>query len=380
MDQGTVSTVHVPGGSHRTGFAGQDLGEQNTVVISKIPSSARALVYNLVQLDGDAESLQWATVAIVYKALLAKLPDPQQRQDLLDELILQVEEAEVHPAMLLAFVRYDPHHRVVRPAVLAYLRYRRASFDEPFVATAELLGLLHDREVENRGAALAGLVLSGDRRVCAVARTIRDTFSAAEAKQLAEAVAAPVSPASIEFCLNWVLDAVAGQHTEIAEEVAEALEAMLLLASAEPIRDSLYQFGPYGFRNGATLPSVSYSEVRRELLGLLYASRTPDHPLVARLASVFANPAYAWARRVQFEAEQQERRIRHDRRVINLVPHIERRRHERRLDEERRARSDRRERMERRDGDRRVVSLAPAVERRSENRRHNGDRRAVARR
>ncbi|MEO2174356.1 MAG: hypothetical protein ABGY96_09685 [bacterium] len=237
-------------------------------------------------------------------------------------------------------MHYEPDPEMVRLAVWGYLERRRSSADEPLIASQDILSILAKRNVVNRGAAFAGLISFGDRRLCSAARSIGDSISPAEAMDFSKAVtgpqfANPVYRATLEFCLIWLADLATREKYDVLAHIASAVSSMVNSKSARMIQDIQFNFGPYGFVSKQSLPQLSLDDMLSEFKPLLELLTRHNVPALTELIRTLQIPGYKKpenfiARRlVPTRRHTLERRF-SQRRQRNVAPQIKRRVEERR--------------------------------------------------
>ncbi len=312
-----------------------DLGRSFT---TSLPPSLESLSYHFSTINRDTDSALFRTLRIVYQAFVSECT-PDQRLVFLTHTIERVESVVQDPAALKVFIQFEPDQQIVCLAVWAYLQHRKARFDNPFVAAGEIAGIFVDGDPVNRGAVFAALVCFGDRRVCALARTIKGNITAADARSFALAVSTPLNRVTLEFCLTWLLELVRRKDFEIAIPVSSALSAMIVKDASLMIHHDQYNFGPYAFPSATNYPSVRLGEFLVELSPILDALAELDKPALNQMIAIFRNPGSVTLdqlerRKLSTRRRSTDRRA-SDRRIVDIVPHIERRSQQRRNEERR---------------------------------------------
>ncbi len=242
--------------------------EVTEVYQNEIPDSARCLEYNLNLLNQNSSAQSFDTIRFVYEVYAEEF-DVSVRKTLLESTIENVRTIKQDPATLLVFIHYEPDPEIVQLAVSAYLVHRRCSLDNPFLATQDILSFLTNRNVVNRGAVFAGLICFGDRRVCSAVRPIRDSISVAEAREISIAAMGPLHRVTAEFCLTWLLDLANRKQYEVLEHIASAVSSMVVSNTALKVRDTQFNFGPYGFASNQSLPEVTLGDLLAELAPII---------------------------------------------------------------------------------------------------------------
>jgi len=303
-----------------------------------IPNSVNSLLYNLHRLDDDLDSALYGTIGVVYKAFVEDVGD-EQREKVFRSVLEEIEVSELDPTTILAFIRFEPNHPLVCSAVWSYLKNRVVSFKNPFVATQHIVSVLTEHDVVNRGAVYAGLVCFGDRRVCAVARTIRDSISPAEARAFATAVTSPLNRTTIVFCIEWVVKLVNRNQFEAAIPIVLALSAMIVRDSTLDVRDTEYNFGPFGFSSFINHPGIEFQDLLLELMPILDTLSALEKPAVDQMIEIFMDPSSSSLEQLKWRKDASQRKSTNrrasDRRIVDITLHINRRALQRRGEERR---------------------------------------------
>ena len=309
-----------------------------SVFNNEIPKSVSSLLSFHSELNDDLCSPQYQTLGIVYMAFVAEVSDAQ-RKIVFRTVLEKVEEAEFDTGLVLAFIRYEPNHQLVCAAVWTYLQHRRASLEDPFRAVSEIVSILTRQDVVNRGAAYAALIFFGDRRVCSIARSIRDSITPTEARALVTTVTSPLHRATIEFCLEWLVKLVGRNQFDVAIPVSFAISAMIVRDSTLLVCDKEYNFGPYGFSSFTDFPDIDLKDFRVELNPILKVLSEWNEPALNHMIEVIANPTATSLEELEQRRDtprrQNANRRASDRRIVDIAPRINRRASQRRRDERR---------------------------------------------
>ncbi|MEM7364778.1 MAG: hypothetical protein AAF525_12200 [Pseudomonadota bacterium] len=308
-----------------------------------VPHSFRVLNHNLLQLNATSHPLLIDSIKILYSAFIVEVED-DQRKAVFEFLVQEVKAAEMHPSALMAFIQYETNHFLVRRAVRSFLELRRVDLDDPYAACIEIILQMKNKQVVNLGAVLAGLVCFGDRRTCALLRTIRSSITAPEARAFAHATAGPLRQAGLEFCLEWLIELQRTAQLDIAVQIAAALSVMVLEDETLIVHDYDHAFGPYAIAHGQTSREISFMQFLSEVKPLLKELEESDLPALQGMLEIFENPGgtsidVLERRKVTTRRMLEDRRV-SDRRIVSITPLIDRR-------------SDQRRQMERREGARR---------------------------
>ena len=325
----------------RSSHAPAPMNEIQEVFSGNTPQCVEALLYMVSQPVQDP--LAESTLESIYRCFLEDIDDDARKLTLLC-FVRQVQELELEPEALLPFCRFDTNHQIVNDAVRSYLQCKRGTLDEPFLAASVLLELFDEGKIRNSGAAFAGLVCFGDRRLCSVLRTTRDSLSVPELRAFARGVSSPIFEATIEFCVDWLIDLADNRDFEKAVHVASAIASIVINDSSHLVYRPNFHFGPMLFPNGNQTDPVRLNELLGDLEPMLETLRRYGMPTVDRMIEIISDPMAAS--------------------VSNL---------------DRRTQSNRRQKSDRRGSDRRIVDIKPAIERRSGDRRELNRRQRVRR-
>ena len=301
-------------------------------------SSVGSLLYLLQQLNGDSNPPLDQTISIVYKTFMQEVDD-DRRLPLFQYLVQQVESCAMNPDVILAIVKFETNHFLVNRATGAFIKHKQASFERPFAAVEIIADLIVSRQVANRGAVFAGLICLGDRRVCAVARSIRDCITVEDARAFSRAAAGPLQASTIEFCMEWMHQLIRDNEFELAIQVAYGLSSLVINDATLMVNDACYNFGPFGFTLGTISPQRPFGELLTELAPLVEQFSEGKLPAINRMIEILKDPASHSLdrldqRKVRTRRTTPDRRV-SDRRIVDIAPRIERRNGQRRSRERR---------------------------------------------
>lgn len=312
--------------------------ELDEIFSGAVPGSLGSLIYNLRHLTEASDPFLWQSIKIIYRAF-AEDVDDDLRKSVFLYLVQEVEASELSAEVILTLVQFETNHLLVNKAVGAYLQHKRVPFEDPFAAARRILALLEERTVANPGAAFAGLVCFGDRRICAVLRSARDSITLEEARAFSRAAAGPLQRATIEFCVEWLIDLMRFNEYEIAIQVAYALSSMVINDSTLLVHDIHYNFGPYGFSHSKAFPEITFNELLEELAPLIDILAEGRLPALQRMIEILQDPTRQSLerldqRKISTRRTRQDRRV-SDRRIVNIKPRIDLRSGQRRGDQRR---------------------------------------------
>ncbi len=293
-----------------------------------IPGVASCLEYNLHLLSHDASALLFDTLKFVYDVFRQEV-DVKNRKVFLESVFQKIRTVELDPAALLIFIHDESDPDIVRIAVWAYLKHRRGSVGDPFIATQHILSILSKGNAVNCGAILAGLVCFGDRRVCSATRTVRDLITTEDARKFSEAVTGPLRQATAEFCLGWLVDLGSRKNDAIVTHVASALSSIVLSKSEARIKDTQFSFGPLGFTHSQNLQEVEYSDFISDLMPILDLLAERDIPALNEMIAILKDPLLKTINVLE-RREIPTRRKATDRRIVTIMQQLERRAEQRR--------------------------------------------------
>ena len=300
----------------------------------EIPLAVDCLLFDLRPLTLQSPKLQFDSLKYIYAQVEADTT-LSQRQQLFQYILKHIEAVSLEAVALIPLIRFETEHTITTPAVQAYLRNRRASFTHPLGATEDLFDLLDAGRVSNNGAVISAMVCFGDRRVCTALRPLRSSISPLEAKAFALASTSQLHECTIEFCLTWLVDLVKKEKFSVAIQIASAVSSMVINDPTLRVQNLHYNFGPFGFSTANMDKTVTLQkalEAYRPIIETLSKARIPSLDLMIEL---FRDPSggshYQTERRRQVATRRQysDRRA-SDRRVVNLVSHVNRRKFSRR--------------------------------------------------
>jgi hypothetical protein len=185
-------------------------------------------------------------------------------------------------ACLLAFIRFDPHPRLVCRAARNYLQYHIREVEKEFAGVDDLVRIMTDDETANRGAVLAGLVSMGDRRINAVVRAARRPLSGSDIKSFSRVSLPELSASSVEFCLDWLIELSQNYCKEHVDDIALML---MLLADQDQrgvIEESLdLEFEAEGSRKTRNIQVRNFEDYFSEIRPVLdYLHRCDGFELI----------------------------------------------------------------------------------------------------
>lgn len=175
--------------------------------------------------DFTSEDWEKGPTAAAYRQSLETLP-VTSREALYEEVLSEIDAHRVQPRSLFAFIILEPHPRLAAKAVRDFLGRRQCELAEEFAGVSELIAVITSPAVANRGAALAGLVLVGDRRINAIARAARGFLSPSDIRNFSRVQTTTIQCCTVEFCLDWLIELTQKYVRSAVDDLACALTLM----------------------------------------------------------------------------------------------------------------------------------------------------------
>lgn len=177
------------------------------------------------QFDFQGESLHDGPTAVTYRRFV-KACCVQDREAVYNAVVERIAHGDVKPSSLLAFAAFERYRLLVSRAARDYLRYRPYEIRDEFAGVDEILSIIVHEATKNRGALLAGLVSVGDRRVNAVARTVRSRLNKADIRDFSRVQHPRMLGLTVEFCLDWIAELRDTRDYQVVSDLACALMLM----------------------------------------------------------------------------------------------------------------------------------------------------------
>ena len=312
--------------------------ELTRVFRGNLPPSIESLLYMLDQLGSEPNPPLEESIRIIYRAFMLEV-DEDLRDRFFDFIEQEVASRRLSAKAILAFVRTESNPPTVSRAVGAYLRHWKATFDEPFAAALVILNVLEAGEAKSPGAVFAGLVCFGDRRMSAIARSVREHMSMEDLRIFSLAVQGPLQRTTIEFCMEWLVQLMKRNRYELAMQVAYGLSSMVIKDPTRLIHDVRHNFGPFGFSGSNLGKPVPFAELLVEMGPLIEGFANGRLPALRRMMHILEDPATHELdaldqRKVSTRRTRSDRRV-SDRRIVNIQPRHDRRAEQRRNGERR---------------------------------------------
>lgn len=204
-----------------------------------------------------------------------------EREAMLESIVTMVESGDLEPGGLLPLIRLEPHPSLVATLVIHYLRACNAGAGDEFAGVRELTYLVTEGLAANRGAVFAGLVRFGDRRITGAARAARGVLGVNDIREFARTHVAGLHAASIEFCLDWLLQLESTSGRSAFAHVASILTMMVVEDAQGIVIDTNNHVGPFGFRTVPEQVTKRFEDYLEEVMPVLrHIERTTQHPEV----------------------------------------------------------------------------------------------------
>lgn len=218
------------------------------------PGSPEARIVREILRLPAAESLRdAAAVRRLFDERILALP-LDGRFDAYGQVRDTVQALDGWPAgVLRPFALFETNPTLVAAATIDYCSLAPVADGEPLSRPREMIELIRDGEPRLPGAVLAGLLMLGDPRVCALAAPLRGTLQPDQAEPLARVVTGLAYRCVVEFYLDW-LDEIVDRRDDAALLLRSHLTTGLFrLVSRRPtadIIDGLRPFPVIGMQGG----------------------------------------------------------------------------------------------------------------------------------
>jgi len=310
------------------------------------PAIVQTLAFNLKKIDRDNFSQERSTQTIVYRRFASEL-DVTSRDIVIEAVAQSVRAMNLNPEALITFIENDSSPMIVSKGIRFYLECSLSPLDNPLRPVSDIIELLQDPKTQNKGVILAGLVSFGDRRICAALRPHQEGLTIDTLRQFAVSVRDDrLHKATLDYCLFWLLSLLKQAKTrpelkEHANLVASATIRLILHTSGQ-VEDRQFHFGCHGFKTYSETSPSTYVELVASVEPLLETIYGFDNPTANKMVELFRehNPDFFGKTERRDTSEPRRQRIERrgpDRRVVDIVPKIERRSENRRILQRRQA-------------------------------------------
>jgi hypothetical protein len=113
----------------------------------------------------------------------------------------------------LPFVACDPTPAICSRAVIDFVSIAQLTDGDPMSRVRDIIGIMADPRIANRGAVFAGLLYLGDPRVCALLMPLRDALTKDEVRDAVLSHTEFVHASTTEFLIDW-LEGMEGDHSD----------------------------------------------------------------------------------------------------------------------------------------------------------------------
>ena len=121
---------------------------------------------------------------------------------------------------------------------------------------------------------------------------------------------------------------------EAAVPIVFALSAMIVKDSTLDVRDTEYNFGPFGFSSFINHPDIKFQHLLVKLMPILDTLSALEKPDVDQMIEIFKDPSISSLEQFKWRKDASQRKIMErrfiDRRIVDITPHIDRRELQRR--------------------------------------------------
>lgn len=299
--------------------------------------------YNLDLLAPEYNSpeenpLPLLTLNLVYRATVDRL-DFRQRLSLIKGIVDQVRSRRVNAFCLLSVAMVDHEPEIIDLALSSFLRSNFPDERNPLGACDAISYMLRQGDIRNPGAVHASLACFGDRRLCSLlkAHGIRTAEMIDENFFEAMCTERSLKQATLDYLMETLVSIKDNDNLPVDQFSAAIAAYVVSGIDSVYIEDSDFNFGSYCFPHEISRGKRAYDEFLEEIRPLLQHFETSDSTALNRLATVLKDPL------VNISLEQLKIKLRSDadrrggdRRVVNMIPMIDRRSRQRREVEERR--------------------------------------------
>ncbi|MBS04822.1 MAG: hypothetical protein CMQ24_19225 [Gammaproteobacteria bacterium] len=267
----------------RESRSGPRLPLQGSRADSRPHALTDCLTAGVAELAGEqdvATLLDW--MSPLYRFCVSET-EVDEREAMLEGVVAMVGRGELDARGLLPIIRHEPHPALAARLVTHFLQASDRSGDDNFACVREITQLVIGGTAANPGAVFAGLVLFGDRRITGAARAVRCGLGISEIREFARARVNGLHAASIEFCLDWLLQIEETGCRASFAQVASMLTMMIVEDTDGYVVDTNNHVGPFVFRTVPDGVTKRFEDYREEVLPVLrHIERTTQNTEVIR--------------------------------------------------------------------------------------------------
>ncbi len=158
---------------------------------------------------------------------LVATTDVWERKHAYQRLVAAICANKLPPESLLPFIQYEPNAKLTYKATHQFIRRKSCSLADEFEGVQQVITLYNQGQIENAGAALAGLLSLGDRRVNALLRVLRSRFEQPTIHEFTRIHPSTLKAATIEFYFDWLFELQANGNLETLNTVCSSMTVML---------------------------------------------------------------------------------------------------------------------------------------------------------
>lgn len=214
----------------------------------------------------------------------------RKRVQLYRTILDQVRDHRWGQNVLLTFIYYEPHHRLVARAVKDYLEISFLMSLDPLQVVSKLMRVVSKKIAVNSGAVLAGVVQIGDRRFNGIARIARRTLDKSEIRDFSRTHFSSICAPAVEFCIDWMAELMHADDDASYNYVATSMMLVVFHDQTGVVRDYAGESGAY-MTPGVEIQPVyqNFEDYFREVSPVFEGIRASDgdSPMVNKLINMW---------------------------------------------------------------------------------------------
>jgi len=169
-------------------------------------------------------------LANLYRRAVAKIPE-EDRHSVYRHVAAFVEGVPAVSAnAFLPFILGETATRIVATAVVDYVSLGPLTDSDPMSRVKDVIGMIKENLLENKGAAFGALLHLGDRRVCDLLVPLRDSLDRDAMNTAVKCSTGFIHSATVEFYLDW-LEGMEGLYEDSAFGIVASGLALLKMKS-----------------------------------------------------------------------------------------------------------------------------------------------------
>lgn len=219
---------------------------------------------------------------------LVETTEVWERKHAYQRLLTAIRASKLPPESLLPFIQYEPNAKLVCKATNQFIRRKSCSLADEFEGVQQVIKLYNDGAIENAGAALAGLLSLGDRRVNALLRVLRGRFDQQTVHEFTRIHPNALRAATVEFYFDWLFELQAAGNLMTLNTVCSAMTVMLFHDESGKVEDHS-EIECIGFKKPQIqcTPFATYFDSIEPALIKLENSAARTNPAVEALVSTW---------------------------------------------------------------------------------------------